>query len=315
MNNLHLKVGIFVTAVLLLLAGFVTYLLHARGFFEHMHTLELAAGDAGALSPGMPVTFQGIPIGEVKAITLNDTGEVRVQVEYPERHARWYRENSRFLLEKPLVGAAKIRLVNDNGAGGRLPDDALRALGGNDQNQDIAEAVERVKKILANVEAMTGADSSINRSLAHVDTVTGRMAGDYGVMGGVLGSDEKARVLTDTLERTRALVTRLEGVATKADGMALKADAWLFNDGGIAPQSRAAMDDVRKLLAQVGESLKKVDATLANVQGISADVKGGTEDLARLRSEVDDAVRKVNGLVSELNRKWPFKRGDEVVLP
>jgi phospholipid/cholesterol/gamma-HCH transport system substrate-binding protein len=315
MNNLHLKVGIFIAAVLLLLTGFVVYLLHARGFFEITHTLTLAAGDAGTLSPGMPVTYQGIPIGEVKAIALNDAGEVRAEVKYPNRHARWYRDNSRFLLEKPLVGAAKIRLVNDSGAGARLPADALRALGGNDQNQDIAEAVERVKKILDNVEAMTGPDSSINQSLANVNTVTDRMAGDYGVMSGVLGSDDKARVLTDTLERARALVARLDGVAAKADGMALKADQWLFADGGVAPNSKAAVEDMRRLLAQVGESLKKVDATLANVQGISADVKGGTEDLARLRAEVDDTVRKVNGLVTDLNRKWPFKRGDEVVLP
>ena len=33
-----------------------------------------------------------------------------------------------------------------------------------------------------------------------------------------------------------------------------------------------------------------------------------TTDLGALRVEVDDSIRKVNGLIDEINRKWPFAR-------
>ena len=34
-----------------------------------------------------------------------------------------------------------------------------------------------------------------------------------------------------------------------------------------------------------------------------------------LRGEVESSLRKVDGLVNEINRKWPFKRETELKLP
>ena len=62
-------------------------------------------------------------------------------------------------------------------------------------------------------------------------------------------------------------------------------------------------------------SLKKVDAVLIEAQAVGANVKEGTSDLGLLRGEVDASLRKVDGLVNEINRKWPFARDTEVKLP
>jgi hypothetical protein len=40
-----------------------------------------------------------------------------------------------------------------------------------------------------------------------------------------------------------------------------------------------------------------------------------TEDLGTLRAEVESNLRKVEGLITEINRKWPFKRDTEIKLP
>jgi phospholipid/cholesterol/gamma-HCH transport system substrate-binding protein len=70
------------------------------------------------------------------------------------------------------------------------------------------------------------------------------------------------------------------------------------------------------MLNDAQSSLKKADALMSNAVEISADVKDGTQDLAKLRAEIDDAVRKANGLISEINKKWPFARDQpEVKLP
>jgi phospholipid/cholesterol/gamma-HCH transport system substrate-binding protein len=58
-----------------------------------------------------------------------------------------------------------------------------------------------------------------------------------------------------------------------------------------------------------------VDAVLAEAQGIGANVRGATTDLGSLRAEVEANLRKIEGMINELNRKWPFARDTEVKLP
>ena len=175
-------------------------------------------------------------------------------------------------------------------------------------SKEIPALVERVKAILTNVEYLTRKDGEINATLANVKTVTGRMTGEYGVLEGVLGSPEKARAVTDSLDKTRALITKL-------DALTAKTDQWLFAQDGMAEQTKASLAQVRLMLNDAQSSLKKADAVMANAVEISANVNESTQDLAQLRTEIDDAVRKANDLVNQINKKWPFAREPEVKLP
>jgi phospholipid/cholesterol/gamma-HCH transport system substrate-binding protein len=308
MNKLHFKVGLFAAASLLLAGVFIVYLLHARGFFDKTFHLQLAAASADGVAPGVPVVFSGIEIGSVTALGLNENGGIIIRTEFLGRNARWLKENSSFTLDKPIVGGAKIRVDSPDLSAPSLPDNATMLLLTSDISKEIPALVERVKAILANVEHLTRKDGEINATLANVKTVTGRMTGEYGVLEGVLGSPEKARAVTDSLDKTRALVTRLDAIAAKTD-------QWLFADQGIAAQTRESLAQVRLMLNDAQSSLKKADAVMANAVDISANVKDGTQDIAQLRAEIDDAVRKASDLVNEINKKWPFARNPEVKLP
>lgn len=308
MNKLHFKVGVFAAASLVLAAVFIAYLLHARGFFEKTFHLQLAAASADGVAPGVPVVFSGIEIGRVTTLGLNENGGIIIHTEFLGRNAKWLKENSSFTLDKPIVGGAKIRVDSPDLSAPALPDNATMLLLTSDISKEIPALVERVKAILANVEYLTRKDGDINATLANVKTVTGRMTGEYGMLEGVLGSPEKARALTDTLDKTRALMTKL-------DGMAAKADTWLFAEKGVADQTRDALAQIRLMLNDAQSSLKKADALMTNAVEISANVNESTQNLVQLRAEIDDAVRKANDLVNEINKKWPFARKPEVKLP
>ena len=308
MNKLHFKVGLFAAASLLLAGIFLVYLLHARGFFEDTFHLQLAAASADGVAPGVPVVFSGIEIGRVTTLGLNDSGGIIIHTEFLERNAKWLKENSTFTLDKPFVGGAKIRVDSPDLDAPALPDNSTMLLLSSDISKEIPALVERVKAILANVEHLTRKDGEIHATLANVKTVTGRMTGEYGVLEGLLGSPEKARAVTDSLDKTRDLITRL-------DSLTAKTDQWLFAQDGMAEQTRASMIQVRAMLDDAQASLKKADAVMANAVEISANFKDGTQDLAALRTEIDDAVRKANALVNEINKKWPFARDPEVKLP
>lgn len=301
MNKMHFKVGLFAAASLFLAGVFVVYLLHARGFFEGTFHLQLAAASADGVAPGVPVVFSGIQIGSVTSLELNDNGGIVIHAEFLERNAKWLKENSTFTLDKPIVGGAKIRVESPNLDAPALPDNSTMLLLSSDISKEIPVLVERVKAILANVEHLTRKDGEIHATLANVQTLTGRMTGEYGMLEGLLGSPEKARAVTDSLEKTRDLIAKL-------DSMTAKTDQWLYAQDGVAEQ-------VQKMLADAQASLKKADDLMANAVEISADVKEGTQDIAALRAEIDDAVRKANALVNEINKKWPFARDPEVKLP
>jgi phospholipid/cholesterol/gamma-HCH transport system substrate-binding protein len=248
-------------------------------------------------------------------MTLTDNGQVHLIVAIPEKNLRWLRTTSVFTLEKPLVGAAKIKAYTANLKDPALPVNAERELFTGDTAQEIPVLVARLKGILENVETMTKAGSSINQSLANVSTVTQRMAGQYGLMEGMLGSPENARKVVDSIDRANALIKSLNGISLRVDSTLAKTDQRLFGQEGVMDGVQRSIDQVNGILGDARDSLKKADAILANAQGISADVKGATTDIATLRTEVDDSLSKVNHLINEINRKWPFARDAEVKLP
>jgi phospholipid/cholesterol/gamma-HCH transport system substrate-binding protein len=321
-KNLEFKVGLLLALTVLLLAVFVLYSLYARGAFQITQSLVLTAPDAEGVSVGMPMTFSGFPVGEVKRMDLGEDGKVRIEIAVPRQDARWLRRSSVFTLEKSLVGGAKIKAHTANLADAPLEDGARRELLTGDATQEIPVLIEKVKTILSNVAAMTAGDAPINRSLGNVATVTGRMAGEHGVLEGVLGGPDKAKQVVAALEKANTLLASLNGVSLKVDGILAKTDGQVFGPDGVMEQTRQSVARVNAILGDVRESLKKADAILANVQTASGDVaritgnvKEATTDMAALRTEIDDSVRKVNHLINEINKKWPFARDVEIRTP
>ncbi|MDP3125164.1 MAG: ABC transporter substrate-binding protein [Thiobacillus sp.] len=308
MNTFNFKVGLFALATLLLGAAFLAYLLYARGYFENTYRLQLAAASADGVVPGVPLVFSGIEIGNVTSLGFNEGGGIVIQLELPERHAKWLKQDSIYTLDKPLIGSVKISVDSGDLAGAALPENSTMLLLTPDINKEIPVLIAQVKAILANVEHLTRKESDVNATLANLKTVTGRMTGEYGMLESILGSPEQARAVTDSLDKTRALMIKL-------DGLAGKMDQWLFAQDGVADSTRESLAQIRIMLNDAQSSLKKADEMMTNAVAISADVKAGTQDIAALRAEIDDAVRKANALVNEINKMWPFARDPEVKLP
>jgi len=321
-KNLELKIGLLLLFTLALIAAFALYILHARGAFEDTRGLVLIAENAEGISVGMPITFSGFPIGQVKRVELGDKGEARIEVTVPERDARWLKQSSVFLLERNLLGVVKIKAFSTDLGDAPLPDGETRVLHSGDVAQDIPLLVQRMKGILANVEAMTAGESAINRTLDSVATVADRMTGEYGMLEGVLGGPEQARQVMGVLDKTNSLLGHLDGVSLKVDGILAKTDNQVFGPEGVMDQARQSVAKLNAILGEARDSLRKVDAILANAETASADVKkitgnvsAATADMARLRADVDDSLRKINHLINEINRKWPFARDVEIRAP
>ena len=306
--HLELKAAALLLFTLALIVGSVLYLLYARGAFEPTQTLVLVADDSEGVVVGMDMTFSGFPIGRVRRIELADEGNARIVVDVARKDAHWLRVSSVFTLVRGVVGGTAIRaysgLLNDE----PLPDGAVRPVLRGDATSEIPQLMASARELLGNLNALTAQDAALASSLAQVRTLTERLNAPGGALQVLMGKAQDAGKVLAALDRTNALLTRI-------DGLAAKTDTQVFGPEGLMPQVQASVAQLGGLLADTRATLKKVDAVLAEAQAVGANVRDGTADLGALRAEVESNLRKIDQLVGDIQRKWPFARDTEIKLP
>lgn len=315
MAHLERKAGLLLTAVAMVILGFLLYVMYARGVFETTQRLVLISDDSEGVIVGMDLTFSGFPIGRVRRIELAEDGKARMVIDVPIKDARWLRTSSIFTMERGMVGDTRIRAFSGILSDPPLPANSERVLLRGDTAAEIPRLVASARAILENLESMTSAESSLNTSLAHLKTTTGRMSGRYGMLTSVLGSEDNAQKIIQTLERTNALLTKADqrvfgtgGVMDGAQGAITSAKTTLDSSNEAVRQLTLVLQDAR-------QTLGKVDAVLVEAQAVGANTRVATTDLGTLRAEVEASLRKISQLTNEINRKWPFARDTEIKLP
>ena len=307
-RNLEFKAALLLALLLLLIAGTVVYLLYARGAFEESQRLVLIAEDSEGVTVGMDLTFSGFPIGRVRRIELAEDGVTRIIIDVPRKDARWLRVSSVFTLTRGLLGNTALKAFSGILSDPPLPDGAERKVLMGDATAEIPRLVADMRDLVSNLRALTAQDSSLAASLGNVRDVTEKLKGPRGALGILLGNEADAKKLVTALDRTNALLA-------KVDALAAKADAQAFGPEGLVPEARAAIVQLNAALADARASLKKVDAILADAQVAAGNARDATADLAALRAEVDTSLRKVGRMIDEVNRRWPFARDPKVKLP
>ena len=306
--NLDFKAKLLLLFMVLLLVACVLFVLYARGAFDATQRLVLMADDSEGVVVGMDLTFSGFPVGRVHRIELAEDGKARILVDVGARDAHWLRSSSVFTLVKGIVGAPAIRAYTGIPTDPPLPPDAVRSVLQGDASAEIPKVISAAKDLIENMNALIQANGAVGAVLANLQTTTERLNGPGGAMTVLLGSEAEAKKITLTLERTNQLLARL-------DGLAAKTDTQVFGEQGVMPQAKATVLQLNALLTDARTSLQKVDAVLKDAQAISANAKEASADLGALRGEVDASLRKVQGLISQINRKWPFARDTEIRLP
>ena len=305
--HLALKATALLGLLVALVVGAVLYVLYARGVFEPTQQLVLIADDSEGVVPGMDLTFSGFPIGRVRRVELGEQGNARILIDIPRTDAHWLRTSSVFTLVRSLVGGTNLRAFSGILTDPPLPDGAERSVLRGDATAEIPRVVSAARELLQNLTTMTASESPLNESVGNLQALTGKLKGPGGGLGVLLDDAERRKVGT-TLDRTNALLARL-------DGLAAQTDRQVFGAAGVVPEARTTVVELRGLLGDARASLQKVDAVLVEAQAVGANARAATTDLGALRGEVDASLRKVDRLIDEVNRKWPFARDTEVKLP
>ena len=308
-GHLEFKATLLLIVLVVLVGGAALYLSWARGAFERTQELVLVAEDSEGVSVGMDLTFAGFPIGRVRRIELAPDGNARIVVDVPVKDAHWLRASSVFAIQRGVVGNTNIRAYTGILTDPPLPDGATRTVLRGDAAAEIPRLMAEARQLLSNLNAISAEDSSVNASLANLKDFTAKLNAPGGAMGALLGGDAQAAKLLATLDRTNALLARL-------DGLAAKADTQVFGSDGVMRDAKQTVEQLNNVLGDARASLKKVDAVLEEARAVGANARVATTDLGALRADVETSLRNIDALIQDVNRKWPFaKKEAEIKLP
>lgn len=322
-KNLELKAALLLLLMLLLVVGSALYVAYARGAFERTQRLVLVAPDSEGVTVGMNVTFAGFAIGRIGRIELAEDGNVHFLVDVPLKDAKWLRSSSIFTMEKAVVGGTKIKAYSGVLTDPPLEDGAVRQVLSGDATAEIPGIVASVKDLLGNLNALTRSDAPLPQSLVHLQGTAAKLNGPNGAMGALFGNEADAKKVVEAIERSNALLARVDKLTARLDSLVANADRQVFGqgagpggntEGGLVQDARGTVRQLDGLLADARVSLQKVDKLLVDAQAITANTREATADLSQLRGEVDASLRKVDALINEVNRLWPLKRDAEIQL-
>ena len=320
--HLELKAKLLLVVIALLVVGSVLYVLYARGLFEPTQRLVLVAENSEGVVVGMDVTFAGFPIGRVRGIELGPDGNARILVDIPRKDAHWLRESSVFTLVRGLLGNSNLRAYTGIPTDPPLKDGAEKIVLIGDAADEIPRVTSAAKELMERLAALSGPEAPLGAALANLQAVTEKLKGPGGALEVLMGNAADARKIVLAIERSNALlarmdtaVARLDGVLGRAEGLIAKADTHVLGEDGLVRELRTTVTLLQAMLGDVRGTLSKVDTLLVDTQAIAANARIATTDLDVLRRDVDANLRKVQHLLDEINRRWPFARDTELKLP
>lgn len=288
MVKTEIKVGLFIILSALLILSGLGYMAFKKGLFQAEQTVTLSSRTGDGLTVGMPLIFSGFKIGKITDLELDAQGLVQIKIRIPSQHLKWLRTDSKFILERPLIGSTKLLVVTTNMSSAPLTSKSIPMV--NEVN-DINETIKKFEPVLVKIALITD----------HVEKLTGNLAGKKSLIEMAVNDPDSIQAIHEALKSTRSITQR-------TDGLLKKTEEELYGPNGIKPA-------VTQVLQEVVVNLQKVGKTLDNVTKISSDAAASTKDLKLLRSEIDATVNSINHLVDEINKKIPFRSEPEIRLP
>jgi len=294
-RNVEFKVGIFVIVTALLIGAFVGYVAFKKDAFSHIHTFTFMSKSGDGFSEGMPLVFAGFEIGTVHRIELSDTGIVMIKIKIPERHIKWTRKSSFFILERPLIGKPKIVVYTDSMDSPILSPDVIPEIFHVDS---IDEAIHKVQPLLAKIDRILDNAAMITLNLSQKDTLLEMVVGDK----------ESVKSFNEFLQKIDTMGTRLDFILAKADTVLAQTDQGLYGSDGLVKLAR-------KILTDFIDKLERLNAAVDDVPKVTAQVSQSTDNLDKLRRDIDETIISAQDLLKDIDRIVPFKKEREITLP
>lgn len=284
----HLLIGLFTLLVTLAAVGFALWLGKSNRTPQSTYLVVFNEPVRG-LAQGSTVQYNGIRVGEVVGVSLNpsDPGQVRAKIQIDSSTP--VRQNTQAQLTVTgLTGLALISLTGGTQESPALvskdPDDppvikattsSLNQLFNNGE-----QLMSSVNSLMQNMQSFLSAENaaSFNRTLEHLDKITGALAGSHNNTQRLIdnltnASEQLGTTLTsiNTLANSTNSLLNAQGTSTlRTVQNAMSAIQTTSQQlGHLAGNNTGALAQSLQSLAELGPTLRELRTTLVAVQRIA----------------------------------------------
>ncbi len=299
-------VGTFMFLILVAL-GYFTIIVGSDNLFRRTYEFDVYFQNVAGLREGDNVTIQGMPIGRVTDLVLEESW-VRVQCAL-NREVELYEDYSIEVVETSVLGGRQLRIDAGTPDKQRIPDD--ERLVGTPPIDLMAEAAKVVSELRRTLTE-EGVLENVSEGIARLNRVAGRLDRGEGTVGALLTEDtvyreleEIASNLNEMSSRANAVVVGIErgegtlGMLLADDEIGRELGGVLENINAISAQLRAGEGTLGRLLSDDTIALH-LASTLEDVSELSARLRAGEGTLGKLLSEdaevYDDLAQTVASL-------------------
>lgn len=261
----EIKTAILViTSILVFIWGYS--FLKGKDLFNNYKTLYVEYANVEGLVPSAPVTINGLSIGKVKTITINENGSLLVQLQISTDFPI-SKSSTATIYEAGLIGGKQVA-INPN-FNDKVISESGDYLRGNVQPSLMTSLGDKASPVMAKLEKlMTSADQLVTS------------------FNSVMDAKGQAD-LKKTLAELSATMEQFHKVAANANGMLdenrgqLKGVVSNFNK--VSGNFVQISDSLNK--ANLGQTVKNLNTTLSKVDGLMKDLQSGKGTMGKLMKD------------------------------
>ena len=311
-SSANFRVGLFLFMSVVMIVGFIVFILIRKNVFTNHIYFTLSSSTGEGISEGMPLLFSGFEIGKVEKFELDNSGTVLVLIKVPEEHALRINKSSVFTLERPLIGSSRFIVTTPNF--NETPADrdyVFETKMVDDINEVIKKLqpmVETIDEIATNLKTLTDEKSHLNKTLVHVEKITGDLAQKRGIIEMMAGDKAAATQFREGVAHLNNSLGEIETLVSNANKTLVKADDQILGDEGTLSKINLIVEDVNKKMADL-------DILIASLIKSGENLQEGTKDMDVLRKDLDSIINSVNSMVKDVRSVLPTTQDKEIKLP
>jgi phospholipid/cholesterol/gamma-HCH transport system substrate-binding protein len=303
----QLKVGVIVliSSIVLVTLLFLMTSSAGLGILSHKLTVSTFFENSAGLKTGAPVNLQGVTIGTVKSVTIDNSPEhkltpVKVVMKLNEKYASDLKKDSKASLSTVgVLGDTVIDLNSQFAVGPKLEDG------------DVLKTTE-TPSLTDVVKASQGTIESLNVILAKVNALVDKIQSGQGTIGQLINNPDMYNKVNASLDGIQTLEKNLNsGRGTVGK---LLTDDTLYNRlNDTVGKLDNIVDEVNSGKGTAGKLLKdetlykNLNSTLAHANEILAEAQAGKGGLGlmlkdpKFRSDLSNTLSQINTLVTGVN--------------
>jgi phospholipid/cholesterol/gamma-HCH transport system substrate-binding protein len=258
----EIKTAILViTSILLFIWGYS--FLKGKDLFNSYKTFYVEYANVEGLVPSAPVTINGLGIGRVKTITINEKGtllvELQINTDFPIS-----KSSTATIYEASLIGGKQVA-INPN-FNDKILADSGDYLAGNIQPSLMTSLGDKAAPVMLKIERlMTSADQLVTSFNSVLDAK------------GKADLKKSLAELSSTMEQFHKVAENANGILNENRGQ-LKGVVSNFNK--VSENFVKISDSLDK--ANLGHTIRNLNAALAKVDGLMNDLEAGKGTMGKL---------------------------------